>query len=233
MSGVDPYESSEAHRPAKQGRGCFFYGCLTLVIIGIGIGVGGYFLFRKFQSMVLDYTETEPRPLPQVELPDADVERVTSEWERFYATIQGEESDVHSLELSADELNALIQSHPDSPLKDQAYVDLKDGQVTAKISVLASDYVKFDFLEGRYVNGEASFDVSLENGGLIVRLMDLEAGGKVVPDEFLSEMRTKNLAAKLYEDAEQAEILRRLERVEVRDGKLFIEARRNAASPEE
>ena len=47
--------------------------------------------------------------------------------------------------------------------------------------------------------------------------------GRQVPEIVMSEIRKANLAKDMYKDADKAKMLRRLKRVEVKEGKLLIE----------
>ena len=77
-------------------------------------------------------------------------------------------------------------------------------------------------LKGRYLNGEADLKASLTNGVLIVTLDSLEVNGKRVPDEMMANIRQENLAKDAYKNPKHAEILRKLESLEIKDGKMTI-----------
>ena len=63
----------DAAEPKK--RGCFFYGCLTSIIIAvllvIGVCVAGYYGLSKFAGMAVAYTDTAPMTLPAVQVDPA------------------------------------------------------------------------------------------------------------------------------------------------------------------
>ena len=65
MSAIDPAE--------KKRHGCFFYGCITLLIFVFVVAVAGFFFVRYFVNManatIAKYTETEPMTFPKVEMP--------------------------------------------------------------------------------------------------------------------------------------------------------------------
>ncbi len=83
------------------------------------------------------------------------------------------------------------------------------------------------FVKGRYLNGAASFKASLENGVLIVTAHSIEVKGKPLPEPFMSQLRNENLAKDAYRDPKNAESLRKIESIEVKDGKLTIKPRPN------
>ena len=86
--------------------------------------------------------------------------------------------------------------------------------------------------KGRYLNGEADLKASLKDGVLIVTLDSIEVNGKKPPDEIMNEMRKQNLAKDAYKDAKNAEMIRKLESLEVKDGKIILKVRaKTARSP--
>mgnify|MGYP000428947686 CR=1 FL=1 len=62
--------------PQKKPRGCFFYGCITALVLGIVLGVGAFFAIRyaldKLVEVVEPYTESAPMALPQSTMPPAE-----------------------------------------------------------------------------------------------------------------------------------------------------------------
>lgn len=74
--------------------------------------------------------------------------------------------------------------------------------------------------KGRYFNGSASVDASLEDGVLIVTLQDAEVNGQPVPDAYMREIRKENLAKDMYKDPEVAKRLRKFESLVIEGDKL-------------
>ena len=78
---------------------------------------------------------------------------------------------------------------------------------------------------GRYLNGKADFKASLQNGVLMVTL-DLDRGQRQEAargdDEAASQ---ENLAKDAYKDPKNAEMIRKLESLEVKDGKIILKVR--------
>ena len=69
-----------AETPKKQGRGCFFYGTITFVLVLIGVMLGVYFGARKAAlAAIAKYTTNAPVAIPRLNLPPAEEERIARE----------------------------------------------------------------------------------------------------------------------------------------------------------
>jgi hypothetical protein len=126
------------------------------------------------------------------------------------------------LELTSDDINALIDDEPD--LKGKIYVNVEGDKVKGQVSI-PLEKVGLPMLRGRYLNGEADVKASLSDGVLLVTLDSLEVNGKKVPEDFMKGIRTQNMAKDMYKDEKSAEMLRKLERLEVKDGKIILKIR--------
>jgi len=227
-----PKFTPESHQPPYQQprqRGCFFYGCIiasilmALVLILIGLGV--YFGYRFFTQLVEQYTATAPRDLPKVEMPADQRTSLKKRVEEFGKAVE-EGKAVESLVLTGDDLNALIEEEPE--LKGKVYLKIEGDELKGQVS-FPLEKLGFAPLKGRYLNGEADLKASLNNGVLIVTLDSIEVNGKRVPEEAMTNIRQENLAKDAYKNPKHAEILRKLESLEIKDGKIIIKVRAKPA----
>ncbi|MDR3636021.1 MAG: hypothetical protein P4L84_19620 [Isosphaeraceae bacterium] len=226
---MDEYEPPiEPTEPVKQPRGCLFYGCVTAVCVSLVvlvlIGLAAFSTYRYYTRMVQQYTSTTPMELPKVELPAAEAEALDARVDAFKKSLDTGK-DVKPLVLTADEINALIAKNPE--FKNRLHVEIPGDKIQGQIS-LPLDEIKLPGLKGRYLNGKASFAVMLTNGKLFVTLDALEVNGKPVSDDALGSFRTQNLAAGYADNPENAAAIRKLESIEVKDGKLIIMPRAKA-----
>src|SRR5207247_11124489 len=76
---IAPPPVAAASEPAKR-RGCFFYGCITVLIVMVLVGIAFFFAVRyglnKIASIVEQYTETTPMTLPPVQISPTDYEQL-------------------------------------------------------------------------------------------------------------------------------------------------------------
>jgi hypothetical protein len=220
-----PKFTPEPLNAAPKQRGCFFYGCLIAGILAILmvilVGVIAFFGYRFLGQMIEQYTSTTPRQLPKVEMPEEERQNLKDRVETFRKAVEaGTPTDV--LVLTSDDLNALIEENAD--LKGLIHVKIEGDEVKGQVSI-PLDKLEFPLVRGRYLNGEADLKASLSNGVLIVTLDSIEVNGKKVPDDVMTGIRQQNLAKDAYKDEKTSEMIRKLESLEIKDGKIILKVR--------
>jgi hypothetical protein len=225
---TDPLPDPNA---APKRHGCFFYGCLTCLVLMLLAGVLVFLGMRWVRNQIHAYTDSAPMPMPKVEMTDTELQSLEARLKAFGDALdQGKP--VEPLVLTERELNAWITRKPEmKKLADKVHVTLKGDQVAGQIS-LPLDGLGW-FGRGRYLNGEASFNVSLNNGILIVTAQEVKVKGKPLPEEFMKEVRKENLAKDAYNNPDQAAVLSKLESIEVQDGRVIIKERTPDRQPAE
>lgn len=213
--------TTPANPPKK--RGCLFYGCLTVIILLVIAGLCAFLAVRYVRNQFNAYTDTAPVPLPTVEISDADLQGLQARAKEFSDNVDQGKATAPLL-LTEREINALIFKSPKTKeFADRVYLSLQGSNVTGQISIPLSGLGWLG--KGRYLNGEATFNVSLENGVLIVTAREVRVKGKPLPDSFMGPLRQENLAKDAYKDAEHAATLRKLDSLRVEDGRVIIKAR--------
>ncbi len=215
--------SNLASPPNRKGRGCLFYlGLAFAVLVLIGCLLA-FLTFRFVKGQLVAYTDASPMTLPKVEMADAEFERLDRRVTTFGSALQ-QGKPAEQLILTEHDINALLTRKPEmKQLADKVYVSLNDDQVKGQVSMPLGGlgWIAKD----RYLNGEAGFNVSLENGVLIVTAKEVSVKGKPLPESFMSKLRHENLAKDAYKDPKHAELIRKLDRIEVKDGRMFITPR--------
>jgi hypothetical protein len=209
--------------PIRKGRGCFFYGCLTSLVLLLVVFLLALFTVRWIRNEINAYTDTAPMTLPKVEMAEPEFKALEQRMKTFGdAMEQGKPAE--PLILTERDLNALLTQKPNmKTLANKVYVSLNGSQVTGQVSI-PLDALGW-IARGRYLNGEATFHVSLENGVLIVTADELKVKGKPLPETFMKEMRKQNLARDAYQDPKNAEAIGKLESIQVQDSRAIIKAR--------
>ena len=207
---------------AKPRRGCFFYGCITgLVLLVLVLGtlmVGLHYV----KTLVNRYTDTQPMELPTVQMSQAEMVQVKQRFEAFQQAVR-EQRATKPLVLTADDINALIASGGDQQsLKGKVYVSLDGDQLKGEVSVPLQE-VGLNMLKGRYLNGSATFNLAFRDGRLSVTPQTIQVKGEPLPEVYLREIRKQNLAVALTNDPGTAAVLKGLEEIQVKEGKLVIE----------
>ena len=215
--------------PPRQ-RGCFFYGCLISSIVAllglIAVGILSYFVYRSVVRLVDENTATAPRELPKVELPAVERRTLKERIESFKKAIDAGES-AETLFLTADEINALIDEDPN--WKGQVYLTIDGDKLRGKLSVsldkLSSvlEKIGIGMLRGRYFNGEIELKTNLSDGILNVIVESLEVNGRRLPKEIVDQLKTTTI--EFSKDPKVTEETRKIESLEIKDGKIIIKGR--------
>jgi hypothetical protein len=209
------------NQPPKSRRGCFFYGCITcvvLLLLLVGALLAGVHYVKK---MVNRYTDTQPMELPTVQMPQGEVDRLKQRFEAFRAAVR-EQRPTPPLTLGSDDINALIAGGTaPQALKGKLYVSLDGDQLKGQVSA-PLEQVGLSMFKGRYLNGSATFNLAFRNGALFVTAQTITVKGKPLPERFMQRVRNENLAAELTRQPETAALLQGLEDIRVSEGKLVI-----------
>jgi len=209
--------------PPRKGRGCLFYGCLTCLVLLLIMAVLAVVVVRFIKNQVNTYTDTQPMKLPRVEMTDADYQQLERRVKAFGDAME-KGTPIESLILTERDLNALIARAANmKELADKVYVSVNGTEVRGQVSIPLS---RLGWLgKGRYLNGEATFNVSLENGVLIVTAREVKVKGKPLPETFMSQLRRENLAKEAYKNPKNAEAIRQLDTIQVQESQVLIKAR--------
>lgn len=209
--------------PPSKRRGCFFYGCLTSVVLMLLAGLLVFLAVRFVRNQIYAYTDAQPLKMPKVEMMDAEFQ-VLEQRVKSFARALDEGKTLEPLTLNERDLNALLaQSANTKELADKVHVSLNGNEVKGMISLPLSSLGWLG--KGRYLNGEATFKVSLENGVLMVTAQEIRVKGQPIPESVMSHLRQENLAKEAYRDPKNAEAIRKFESIQVEDSEVTVKAR--------
>ena len=207
---------NESGSPKRQ-HGCLFFGCISGAVCLVLLLLGFLLAFHMIRNAL---TDPSPTKMPVVQLSQPEIEEVQRRFNSFSdATTAGRPTP--PLELTSDEVNALIQSNPDfRAAQAKFYLAFTGSNLQAQVS-LPTDQAGFSLFRGRYLNGMGTFGVSLENGLLRLTPVEFRVKGKLLPPVAASKIAT--LAAKNINDNSRASVaLNRLQSIQVKDGKLIF-----------
>jgi hypothetical protein len=208
---------------SSKGRGCFFYGCLTVLLIFLAGAITTYLVGRYVYNKAISYTSATAVALPKVEL---SAEKLTELQQRVaaFSEVLKDQKTSQKLSLTAEELNALFVNDPAfKDFKDKFHVALDGNKIKGNLS-LPLKGIGWGF-DGRYINGAATLKVALANGQLIVNLDALEVNGEAVSEKFMTNLRLQNLAQEAMRNPQNAASIQKFESIEVNDGKITIKSR--------
>ena len=211
--------------PTSKGRGCLFYGCLTCVVLLLIAVLGVFLTVRYVKNQINSYTDSAPVTLPKVQVSDAEFKELQERVKTFGdAMEQGKPTE--ALVLTERDINAFITKNPEAKeISDKVYVSLEGDQVKGQVSIPLS---RLGWLgKGRYLNGEATFKVSLENDELVVNITDVQVKGKPLPETFMKQMRQENLAREVANDPKNARAISKFESIQIQDSRVTVKAKPN------
>ena len=162
--------------PQRHGVGCFVKGCLILVVFVILLAlsfVAGYYFAQKHE-----YFSTHHEPLPTSHATVEEENEVRARWDAFETAAKANET--ARIELSADDVNALIASEP--KLRGNAYVTVDGSTAHLQISM---PLAKGRWFRGRYVNAQCSVQSGTDGKPQDVRISSIMVNGRPVGDEVL------------------------------------------------
>jgi hypothetical protein len=215
-----PYDSpTPPYEASRKPRGCVFYGCVISIVLAVLmallIGFLVYWFYRLATKFIDEYGDDVPTPIAVAIMPADQVEDLKSRVARFQESLE-KGTATEPLVLTADEINALIDSIP--IYKGVIAVDLDGDKIRGKVSFPCERIG----IRGKYLNGTGTFKVTVDDGRLEIRVTSAEVKGKPISEDDLAKLREQNLAKDANTDPDTARLIRQIERIEVKDGKLII-----------
>jgi hypothetical protein len=219
-----PFGPEEDYPPVKEKKshGCFFYGCITLIVLAvlalIAVGVMSFIAYRFLQTQVDLYTSTTRVPVPEVKMTEDQQKSLDERWAAF--TKAADAGEPAEIVLTADEINALISENPE--FKGKFYLTLKDDEATGQLSLPLEG---MPMMSGRFLNAKAGLTVSLKDGYLDVRLKSIDVNGKTMPPDIAKQVAQENIAKNAMTDPKAHEKISKFKSLQIKDGKVYIQAR--------
>ena len=221
---------------SKKGRGCFFYGSITFVLVLVGVMLGIYFGARKAAlAAVAKYTATAPVQIPRLNLPPAEEERIAREL-ALTAERAASGQGPSEIALNEQELNVLLgQSKEVKPYREQIYLQPEGDILKAQMSVPLDQFdlwksfrrkIGGGDLTNRYLNGTAFMDISITNGTLWLTLTNLVVNGETLPKEFTGRLKDQNFAQQANNNPDLQPALQKIQDVDVKDGRVIVKLKR-------
>jgi hypothetical protein len=210
-----PYEIPPTKDQPVKKHGCFFYGCITAIVLLVVMILLGYVGYRYLMYLRDQWTSPTPEMFAKVEMSAEAREALEKRVQEFRKALEAQEP-VAPLMLNSDEINALIEDNP--TLKGRVHVEIKGDKIEGQLSWPIPN-------TGRFLNGSADLRVSLKDDVLIVNADAISVKGRPVPESFMQGFRQQNLAEDAYKNPKNAEELRKIESIEVKDGTIIIKPR--------
>jgi hypothetical protein len=211
--GASPDDISVAPIQKKK-RPWWFYLliCLgSLLLLGL---IAIIAIFSYYRSLINNYTELKPRPLPPIVADKDHVQTLFMRWTNYVADVL----DRHSTEqfvITEEDINQMIANF----MKERNFVRvvLTNGYIRALLSVPLENSKRKE-LKGRYLNADVDLKLRLEDGFLTLRVERAMANGKPAPSWILKKISQKNLLENMENNYDFLLLLQAMDSVQVKDG---------------
>src|SRR5215831_5016147 len=176
--------------PRRKGLGCFARGCLILLVFAIVLAIacfaGMYWGLHRHSALFygsywLAKTRSiaeAPAPVPAFSASDQQIQRVRERWQDFeQKTRAGQPAEI---ELSADDINALIATSED--VRGKVFVSIEGNQLRLQTSLPIGGILG---RSGYYFNGEVIIELKGAQSPDSPQFRRLTINGEQGPTDFL------------------------------------------------
>src|SRR4051794_1331672 len=201
--------------PARQGSGCFAKGCLILcvfvIVLMVAFVAGGIYAVRHLRTT---FFTREGVTLTPNRSTQEEQQLALAHWRIFERSARAHQQ--AKIEMTADELNALIAAQP--KLRDKANVSIEGNTAHVQVSFPLGD---IQMLNGYYVNGECTVRSASTSDPAAVRITNVVLNSHAVDDAALMWRYPWSLRSFLERWTQEND----LKTFEIRDGKVILETK--------
>ena len=215
--------------PRRRGLGCFGRGGLILLVFIIVLAIacfsGMYWGLHRHSALFygsywLAKTRSlaeAPAPVPEFNPSAQQIQLVQERWQDFEQKTRAGQS--AEIELSADDINALIATNED--LRRKVFVSIDGNLLRLQASVPIGEFFG---RSGYYFNGDVIIELEGAQSLDGPRFRRITVNGEQVPTDFLNwKYRSRHLREYLDEQRNAYEV----GTIEIRDGKVILRSRAN------
>jgi hypothetical protein len=213
--------------PPPKPTGCFAKGCLILVIFGVVLAIacaaGIYWGFRNHSAVVRGMywlTKTHaitnaPAPIPLHETSDTKIQSALDHWRNFETSVRaGQPAEI---ELSADEINDLIASNPDT--RGKMFASIEGDRLRLQVSMPLGEIAG---RSGYYFNGDIAIQSEGRERLARPNLSRITVNSQQLPADVLD---WKYRSRRLRDYLDDTENPWNTATFEIRDGKFILRSR--------
>ena len=215
--------------PRRKGLGCFARGCLILLVFAIVLAIacfaGMYWGLHRHSALFygsywLAKTRSiaeAPAPVPEFSASDQQIQRVRERWQDFeQKTRAGQPAEI---ELSADDINALIATSED--VRRKVFASIDGNQLRLQVSLPIGGVLG---RPGYYFNGDVVIELKGAESLDSPQFSRITINGEQAPTDFLNwKYRSRQLREYLAEQRNAYDV----GTIEIRDGKVILHSRTN------
>jgi hypothetical protein len=205
----------------KSGCGCFAGGCAAVLIVLVVILLFVLGIAYSYYKKALDYTGTAAVTIPIHEVKKEKFEELSARMAAFKKDYDAQKP--ASLELTANDINTFISMAPEfKEAKGKVYVRIEDGFFWVDTSIPLKQVAGF---RDRFLNGTASFEVSIMEGKVRLVPQSVVLNGKKLPKDLEANIKKyfeDRFQQELEEDPKTRDALKRIKGVAIEQDRLLI-----------
>lgn len=215
--------------PPRKGLGCFALGCLTLLIFAVVLALAGFAgiywgMHRHSALFYGSYWLAKTRSIaeaqttvPEFSGSDQQIQRVRERWQDFEQKARAGQA--AEIELSADDINALIATTED--FRGKMFASIDGNQLRLQASVPIGELLG---RPGYYFNGDVIIEPKGQQPLDNPQFNRITINGEQVPTDFWNwKYRSRQLREYLADQQNAYDV----GTIEVRNGKVILRSRTN------
>ena len=211
-----------AGKPAPKWRGCLLAAGVAALCLVLLAGIVAGVLFWKFRALRDEFADTQVQSVPIAETNAEAARRLTRTFEQMQRAVQEGRSE--RFVFTDQQLNQMVATVP----------AVQEGRGKVHFAI-AGEHLKIQAglpleqvpgFQGRYLNGEFTVDLRMENGALRLYVLDAAVRGKPLPPVIMERLRGIDLAAQVQQDPEVRRQLAGIKTLRIENGKLLLETGR-------
>jgi hypothetical protein len=220
-------------QPQKKPKGCFFWGCLTALILLLAVGGCTGFFIWKFKNILMSISDDKPIDVPTIDVTPEELSALDERISEFAR--QADQGGGGELVLSAEDLNRRIVGANEG-LKGQLWARIEGDQMLLDASLPLGEHPQFGQIpigfEDRYLNGTLSARLTLEDGmvGVTIDTITIDHGDGDEPNEenvqlasqLMNEWILTDPRVRYDIDAFFGAAAKKAKSLEIKDGKLIF-----------
>lgn len=208
--------------PRSRLKGCLVAAGIAALVLVLIVGVVVGVLFWKVRNLRNAFSDTELKTVPIAEA-NADVaKRLGRTLEQLQRAIK--EGRTEKFTFTDQQLNQIVSTLPAvQEARGRARFTIIDDHLKVAAGIPLDQIPGF---QGRYLNGEFTLDLRLENGALSLRVLDAAVRGQPLPPVIMERLRQQNFAEQAMQNPEFRQQISALKALRIEGGKLVVETGR-------
>jgi hypothetical protein len=214
--------SPSAGKPRSRVKGCLVAAGITALVIALIVAiVVGVFLW-KVRTLRDEFSDSELKAVPIAEANAETARRLSRTFEQLQRAVKEGRSERFA--FTDLQLNQIVSTVP----------AVRDARGRVHFTVVG-DHLKVEAgipleaipgFEGRYLNGEFTLDLRLENGKLSLRVLDAAVRGQPLPPLIMERLRQRDLADQAMQNPEFRQQINALKALRIEGGNVVVETGR-------